>query len=358
MACAPGTDCGCDDCFVKGMGSSAWPGFMLPASAMMGKPNGAKPSKGGSCGSDCGCDGCIGRVVGASGWPGFDTSPLGRGLRALGRSTWPVFGRNQVRRFTHEPTHGRPQAEMKGASVRRQARSIAGAVSASDVAGNWADAFAFEPLIKLGGAPGPFYAEGDPATECEDCSCYGVSDIPSDSALAEFCARWAGTIGIESATPMGDECQVKATCSYWCTSKIHDCLVQRWTFMWPCCADDDGDDGDNGDDGDDGDDRVWPYLVAGVAVIFPSPDDPIVYAVLGVAFTLWVIDLAADSRGDCSPCPEPPPPEIDVTHTHWPCTGNHWHYYVYDQDPVTCICYGPRRLFGGCCGEGAPGAPC
>jgi RHS repeat-associated protein len=63
----------------------------------------------------------------------------------------------------------------------------------------------------------------------------------------------------------------------------------------------------------------------------------------------------------CPPCPNPPPPEIDrvpPSRPHFPCPGDHWHYYEYNQNPVTCKCYGPKRIFGGCCGAGDPSAPC
>jgi RHS repeat-associated protein len=60
----------------------------------------------------------------------------------------------------------------------------------------------------------------------------------------------------------------------------------------------------------------------------------------------------------CPPCPAPPPPRIDrvpPSRPHWPCPGDHWHYYVYNQNPVTCQCF-LKTEFGGCCGT--PGAPC
>jgi RHS repeat-associated protein len=60
----------------------------------------------------------------------------------------------------------------------------------------------------------------------------------------------------------------------------------------------------------------------------------------------------------CPPCPAPPPPQIHrvpPSTPHFPCPGDHWHYFVYNQNPVTCQCY-LQRKFGGCCGT--PGAPC
>jgi RHS repeat-associated protein len=60
----------------------------------------------------------------------------------------------------------------------------------------------------------------------------------------------------------------------------------------------------------------------------------------------------------CPPCPPPPPPQIHrvpPARPHYPCPGDHWHYFVYNQNPVTCQCFLQRR-FGGCCGT--PGAPC
>jgi hypothetical protein len=61
----------------------------------------------------------------------------------------------------------------------------------------------------------------------------------------------------------------------------------------------------------------------------------------------------------CAPCPPNPPPEIDrvpPSAPHHPCTGDHWHYRQYHQNPRTCDCFLSGRLFGGCCGS--PGAPC
>lgn len=61
----------------------------------------------------------------------------------------------------------------------------------------------------------------------------------------------------------------------------------------------------------------------------------------------------------CPPCPTPPGPDVDrvpPSAPHFPCPGDHWHYYQYNQNPTTCQCFGPRRMFGGCCG--LPGAPC
>jgi hypothetical protein len=60
----------------------------------------------------------------------------------------------------------------------------------------------------------------------------------------------------------------------------------------------------------------------------------------------------------CPPCPPPPPPRIDrvpPSRPHYPCPGDHWHYFIYNQNPVTCQCY-VQPKFGGCCGT--PGAPC
>lgn len=60
----------------------------------------------------------------------------------------------------------------------------------------------------------------------------------------------------------------------------------------------------------------------------------------------------------CPPCPTPPPPQIHrvpPSRPHFPCPGDHFHYFFYNQNPVTCQCY-LQRKFGGCCGT--PGAPC
>src|ERR1039457_293514 len=47
---------------------------------------------------------------------------------------------------------------------------------------------------------------------------------------------------------------------------------------------------------------------------------------------------------DCSqsPCPAPPPPRIDrvpPSTPHFPCTGDHAHFFRYNQNPVTCQCF-------------------
>ena len=66
------------------------------------------------------------------------------------------------------------------------------------------------------------------------------------------------------------------------------------------------------------------------------------------------------TRPPCPPCPPPPPPQIHrvpPSKPHFPCPGDHWHYFKYNQNPVTCQYY-LQRLFGGCCGTGDPNAPC
>jgi RHS repeat-associated protein len=58
-----------------------------------------------------------------------------------------------------------------------------------------------------------------------------------------------------------------------------------------------------------------------------------------------------DWQKGCPPCPAPPPPEIDKvppSRPHFPCKGDHWHYWVYNQEPPpTCTCH-RKRMFGGC----------
>jgi hypothetical protein len=59
----------------------------------------------------------------------------------------------------------------------------------------------------------------------------------------------------------------------------------------------------------------------------------------------------------CPDCPPPPPCEFDQvppSRPHYPCPGDHWHYYVYNQN-AQCQCFLSGRLFGGC---GAPPVPC
>lgn len=58
---------------------------------------------------------------------------------------------------------------------------------------------------------------------------------------------------------------------------------------------------------------------------------------------------------ECDPCPPPPPPRVDrvpPSRPHFPCAGDHWHYYVYNQNPTTCECF-LRQEFGGCLDQGA-----
>ena len=56
----------------------------------------------------------------------------------------------------------------------------------------------------------------------------------------------------------------------------------------------------------------------------------------------------------CAPCPPggpSPNTRIDTvppSAPHFPCPGDHWHFRVYNQDPVTCKCYPSSWLFGGC----------
>lgn len=60
----------------------------------------------------------------------------------------------------------------------------------------------------------------------------------------------------------------------------------------------------------------------------------------------------------CPACPAPPPIQVHrvpPSKPHFPCPGDHWHYFVYNQNPITCQCF-LQRKFGGCCGT--PGAPC
>lgn len=90
----------------------------------------------------------------------------------------------------------------------------------------------------------------------------------------------------------------------------------------------------------------------------PGPADIIALGILAVGLVAAI--SASTARRACPPCPRPPAPEVDrvpPSAPHFPCPGDHWHYFEYNQNPVTCQCYGPRRLFGGCC-VGAPGAPC
>jgi hypothetical protein len=95
---------------------------------------------------------------------------------------------------------------------------------------------------------------------------------------------------------------------------------------------------------------VAGWIVGGLALV----------AIAGLAIYVAATSTTTTTRA-CPPCPTPPGPDIDrvpPSAPHFPCPGDHWHYYEYNQNPVTCQCFGPRRLFGGCCGLGLPGAPC
>jgi Domain of unknown function (DUF4157) len=90
----------------------------------------------------------------------------------------------------------------------------------------------------------------------------------------------------------------------------------------------------------------------------PGPGDLVALGILAVGLVAAAVIVTTATRV-CPPCPAPPPIDIDrvpPSTPHFPCLGDHWHYYQYNQNPVTCACYGPRRMFGGCCGF--PGAPC
>ncbi len=93
----------------------------------------------------------------------------------------------------------------------------------------------------------------------------------------------------------------------------------------------------------------------------PGPGDVVAVGILVVGLIAAIAATTSTTARPCPPCPAPPSPQIDrvpPSRPHFPCPGDHWHYYVYNQNPVTCQCFGPRRMFGGCCGMGASGAPC
>jgi hypothetical protein len=93
-----------------------------------------------------------------------------------------------------------------------------------------------------------------------------------------------------------------------------------------------------------------------------GPPGWVVAGVVGLAIAglaIYVATTSTTTTKKCPPCPTPPGPDVDrvpPSAPHFPCPSDHWHYYEYNQNPVTCQCFGPRRLFGGCCG--LPGAPC
>ncbi len=93
----------------------------------------------------------------------------------------------------------------------------------------------------------------------------------------------------------------------------------------------------------------------------PGPGDVVAVGILVFGLFAALAATTSTTARVCPPCPAPPAPEVDrvpPSTPHFPCPGDHWHYYGYNQNPVTCQCFGPRRLFGGCCGFGSPGAPC
>lgn len=92
----------------------------------------------------------------------------------------------------------------------------------------------------------------------------------------------------------------------------------------------------------------------------PGPADLVALGILAVGLVHALAASSTTTRRPCPPCPSPPAPEIDrvpPSRPHFPCPGDHWHYFVYNQNPITCQCF-LRRMFGGCCSEGTPGAPC
>ena len=46
-------------------------------------------------------------------------------------------------------------------------------------------------------------------------------------------------------------------------------------------------------------------------------------------------DKTDEKAKECDPCPPPPPPQVHRDHPHFPCQ-DHWHYFVYNQNPETC----------------------
>lgn len=89
----------------------------------------------------------------------------------------------------------------------------------------------------------------------------------------------------------------------------------------------------------------------------PGPADLAALGILAFGLGFAIGAAIASQVRICPPCPSPPPPEIDrvpPSRPHYPCPADHWHYYVYNQNPTTCVCYGPSREFGGCCTGGLP----
>ena len=147
-------------------------------------------------------------------------------------------------------------------------------------------------------------------------------------------------------------------------ARDYDPSVGRWTAKDPIGFDG-GDANLYGDVVGDPVNLVDPAGLQGLTKLFPAlppfaPVVPVVVgavgaaipAVMGICLAVSVL-IPTDSppRRPCPPCPDPPNSEIDrvpPSRHHPPCPGDHWHYYVYDQNPRTCQCFGPSRHFGGC----------
>jgi hypothetical protein len=105
---------------------------------------------------------------------------------------------------------------------------------------------------------------------------------------------------------------------------------------------------------------VTAGVVSQVDTPAPGPADLVALGILAFGLGFAIGAAIASPVRVCPPCPSPPPPDIDrvpPSRPHAPCPGDHWHYYEYNQNPTTCVCYGPYRRFGGCC-LGIPGLPC
>jgi RHS repeat-associated protein len=66
------------------------------------------------------------------------------------------------------------------------------------------------------------------------------------------------------------------------------------------------------------------------------PKDPVTYN---------PVNPGKDDCNRCKPCPPNGPQWSAPGNKHGATNGTHWHWFVWNQDPVTCICY-PKRMSG------------
>ncbi|HEV8581380.1 MAG TPA: transglutaminase-like domain-containing protein [Thermoanaerobaculia bacterium] len=125
---------------------------------------------------------------------------------------------------------------------------------------------------------------------------------------------------------------------------------------------------------------LWPAIAAGLAWLggllgggvgapaFAS----LILAIIGLFVTTAPASAQSPGGGGggvdpatckCRPCDPNPPCEVDDvvggnSRKHWPCPGDHWHFYKYNQVPYPdCRCFLSKRQFGACIPPPMP-VPC